>query len=76
MLYLDIFGRIFEKSFIFETSTLKFVLSESLVQKYKYLSQGQKSLLWLFLDWNFKMVLSYLLLNLLDYKLLCKNKNS
>ena len=38
MLYLDIFGRKFEKSFMFETSTLRFVLSESLVQKYQYLS--------------------------------------
>ena len=38
MPYLDIFGRKFEKSFMFETSTFKFVLSESLVQKYQYLS--------------------------------------
>ena len=79
MIYLDIFGLEFEKTIvIFETDVLEFVQFQSLVQNKNLEIWEQKCLICAFLDWNLKIILSYLIVapsNLYNCKVSQKNKD-
>ena len=58
---LRVLGLKFENTFVlFEISMIEFVLLQSLVKSKNPQTWDQKYLLWVFLDWKLKMILSYL----------------
>ena len=73
-------GTVFRKTIvIFEISTLKFVYLQNFPKKQKCLNLGPKCLIWVFLGWNLKTILSYLKpapSNFSNCKILWKNKNA
>ena len=79
-LVLVFLGKKFRKTIvIFEISTLKFVSLKNFTEKQKCLNLGQKYLIYVFLDWNLKTILSYLKStpsNLSNCKISRENKNA